>query len=94
MEDQNLFNEMTIEQIEQFEKDTNGIVIFNSLGENALSFQVTDQADIMLFIDRVDSTNGSCPNVFLLEPAQIAYLHNLLADIINSNPKTYKQISK
>jgi|GEM_PF-6962659 len=94
MKNEKLFGDMTPKEIEEFEEKTNGKIIFNSLGENALSFQVTDQADIMLFIDKVDSTNGSYPNVFLLEPAQISNLYNLLADVVNSNPKTYTLISK
>lgn len=94
MSKQKLFGDMTPQEIEEFEKKTDGRIVFNSIGENALSFQVTDQADLMMYIDKVGRENGSYPNVFLLEPSQIVIIYNLLSEIIYANPKTYKQISK
>ena len=69
MSKQKLFGDMTPQEIEGFEKKTDGKIVFNSIGENAISFQVTDQADIIMYIDKVDLEDGAYPNVFLLDPS-------------------------
>lgn len=89
MESNILFGGMTFEEVEKFELKTNGKVIFNSIGENAISFQKAENGTITLLIDKVKTNDNSYPNVFLFEPAQIANLYNMLTEIVNENPKTY-----
>lgn len=81
MNKQRLFGDYTPEELEKFESETNGIVVFNSIGENAISFQVVDQVNVVLHIDRVEHNNNKenvHPDAFLLGPSEVARVYNLL----------------
>lgn len=88
-----LFGNKTPEEIEAFEKQSNGIIVFNTIGVNAISLQCTDGADVLLYIDKMSKAkHTSCPDTFLLNEHEIVRVYNFLAEIINSNPDSYKVI--
>lgn len=91
MANNKLFSEFTNEELEKFEKNSNGIIVFNNLGENAISLQCTDNADVILYVDKTSKAKSTLyPETFLLEPKEISKLYNFFAGIINTNPETYK----
>lgn len=89
-----LFADMNPEEIEAFEKESNGIIVFNNFGENAISLQCTDEADVILYIDKTSTVKDTLyPETFLLQPEEIVKMYNFFANIINANPKSYQIIN-
>ncbi|TDX83939.1 hypothetical protein [Epilithonimonas xixisoli] len=94
MAENKLFGDFNPEELEKFEKDTNGVVIFNGFGDNAISFQNTED-NVIFYVDKIDEASDdkehtAYPNLFLLDKGQIGKLYNFLAEFINANPETYK----
>lgn len=93
MSTQKLFGDMTPQEIEEFEKDSKGVIIFNGLGENAISFQESN-GSIVFYVDKImKGKNGkehdTYPNLFLLDKTDIVKLFNFLSGLIQANPQRF-----
>lgn len=89
-----LFSEKTSEEIEKFETESGGIVLFNQMGENALSLQKNGDS-FLLYPDRITSHHiGESPELFSFSNNDVCRLFNFLAEIINENPEVYNLDTK
>lgn len=82
------FGDLTFPEIEKIEKDTNSIILFNAIGENAIQFSKTSNAGLVIAPEKDDDND-----VFIFEGENIARLFNYLSDIINENPNKYNIIT-
>ena len=84
-----LFSNKTSKELKKFERESDGIVVFNSLGKNALTLQKIDRS-FVLYADQITSHHiGECPGLFTFSSNDICKLFNFLAEIIKENPKVY-----
>lgn len=85
-----LFQDYTPKELEKFEKDSEGVVVFNLFGENAVSFQNTKDS-IIFYFDKVESKDDDdFPNLFQMEKSDVAKLYNFLTEYIKSHPECFK----
>ena len=87
-----IFGDMTFDEIEKFEKDTEGIVLLNETGENALAIQKSENF-LIIYADDVQEGSDTFPNLFMFSTQNIVKLYNFLSNIINSSPDKYKIIN-
>lgn len=84
-----LFSNKTSKELKKFERESDGIIIFNSLGKNALTLQKIDRS-FVLYADQITSHHiGECPGLFTFSSNDICKLFNFLAEIIKENPEVY-----
>lgn len=89
-----LFSNKSQKEIRKFERESEGIVVFNSLGKNALTLQKIDRS-FVLYADQITSHHiGECPGLFTFSSNDICKLFNFLAEIINENPDMYNMDTK
>lgn len=84
-----LFGDKTPTEVEKFEKDSNGIILFNGVGENALSVQKSRET-FLLFADKINqSDKGDHPNLFIFSETDVCKMFNFLGEIIKKHPEKY-----
>lgn len=88
-----LFGDYTPEELEKFEKDSNGIVVFNGFGENAISFQKSAES-IVFYADKIVNVKNEephyrFPNLFNLDDSDIVKLMNFLYGFVRANPDRF-----
>ncbi len=85
-----LFSDWTFDKVEEFEKDSNGLILFNSTGENALSVQ-NHEGKLTIYPDRISSDEiTDYPSVFILHESDVVRLYKYMTEILKSNPDKYQ----
>lgn len=84
---------MTPQEIEEFEKNSNGVIVFNGFGENAVSFQESGKS-IVFYADKIvhgknEEPHDTYPNLFNLDDSDIVKLMNFLYDFVRDKPERF-----